>query len=85
MHNFIDNHLQPHPHPNPPLEGEGTAQRDFFNQLHKIFCSPFKGEAGRGMGFLLIRPHPHPNPPLEGEGFVFSPPLEGEGNSKSRG
>ena len=44
----------PHPHLNPPLEGEGTVQRDFFNQLHKIFSSPFKGEGGRRMGFAAI-------------------------------
>jgi len=32
--------------------------------------SPFKGEAGRGMGEIAAStlPHPHPNPPLEGEG-----------------
>ena len=35
--------------------------------------SPFKGEAGRGMGSWRRRearllPHPHPGPPLEGEG-----------------
>jgi GT2 family glycosyltransferase len=44
----------PHPHPNPPLDplrgpfhgGEGTVGRNFFNS------SPFKGEAGRGMGYL---------------------------------
>ncbi len=31
--------------------------------------SPFKGEAGRGMGTALPGdPHPHPTPPLEGEG-----------------
>jgi hypothetical protein len=30
-----------HPHPNPPLEGEGT---DYF--------SPFKGEIERGMGSI---------------------------------
>ena len=30
--------------------------------------SPFKGEAGRGMGENTSATHPHPNPPLEGEG-----------------
>jgi hypothetical protein len=34
------------------------------------YSSPFKGEAGRGMGEIAAPtlPHPHPNPPLEGEG-----------------
>ncbi len=34
--------------------------------------SPFKGEAGRGMGFSRDAKdnHPHPNPPLEGEGAI---------------
>jgi Cu(I)/Ag(I) efflux system membrane protein CusA/SilA len=38
------------------------------NQPHH--SSPFKGEAGRGMGENLAHstPHPHPNPSLEGEG-----------------
>jgi Cu(I)/Ag(I) efflux system membrane protein CusA/SilA len=34
------------------------------------YSSPFKGEAGRGMGESLVHSttHPRPNPPLEGEG-----------------
>jgi hypothetical protein len=34
------------------------------------YSSPFKGEAGSGMGEVVAStlPHPHPNPPLEGEG-----------------
>ncbi|MDP2751617.1 MAG: hypothetical protein Q8O31_03300, partial [Rhodocyclaceae bacterium] len=32
--------MDPHPPPNPPLEGEGEM----------LLPSPFKGEAGRGMG-----------------------------------
>jgi hypothetical protein len=37
---------------------------------HATRPSPFKGEAGRGMGFCvrLRLTHPHPNLPLEGEG-----------------
>ncbi|MCM2307180.1 MAG: CusA/CzcA family heavy metal efflux RND transporter [Sulfuritalea sp.] len=37
--------------------------------LERLHSSPFKGEAGRGMGEEGgAQPHPHPNPPLEGEG-----------------
>jgi len=37
--------------------------------------SPFKGEAGRGMGgSAALTPHPHPNLPPEGEG-TLAPPL----------
>ena len=37
-----------------------------------VFSSPFKGEAGRGMGMApMLGPHPHPSPPLEGEGASF--------------
>lgn len=38
--------------------------------MQEKYTSPFKGEAGRGMGEIatLTLPHPHPNPPLEGEG-----------------
>ncbi len=32
--------------------------------------SPFKGEAGRGMGRGGRLAHPHPVPPLEGEGAM---------------
>jgi hypothetical protein len=36
-----------------------------------ISSSPFKGEAGRGMGLCgrSQSTHPHPDPPLEGEGI----------------
>jgi hypothetical protein len=34
----------PHPHPNPPLEGEGTSQTKRENSL------PFKGRVRVGMG-----------------------------------
>ena len=55
--------------------GQGNRMNDAV-----VFSSPFKGEAGRGMGFddvvccpppCLLLPHPHPNPPLEGEGASF--------------
>ena len=44
-----------------------------------MFSSPFKGEAGRGMGwikrmFCATFTHPHPNPPLEGEGALIRLP-----------
>jgi very-short-patch-repair endonuclease len=45
--------LQPHPHPDPPLEGEGA-------QPHPHPDPPLEGEG--------VQPHPHPDPPLEGEG-----------------
>jgi hypothetical protein len=40
-----------------------------FREAGKSY-SPFKGEAGREMGFRcrIDEPHPHPNPPLEREG-----------------
>ncbi len=40
------------------------------------FSSPFKGEAGRGMGQVQAGPqtHPHPGPPLEGEGGDLTRP-----------
>ena len=44
--------------------------------VRSIFSSPFKGEAGRGMGTKrtfrrrssTCLPHPHPSPPRDGEG-----------------
>ncbi len=36
--------------------------------LERLHSSPFKGEAGRGMGENGVQTHPHPSPPLEGEG-----------------
>ncbi|MFC5302638.1 endonuclease domain-containing protein [Azospira restricta] len=38
---------EPHPHPSPPLEGEGEEP---FHAVDTGLPSPFKGEAGRGMG-----------------------------------
>jgi len=49
------------PHPNPPLEGEGTV---FY-----LIPPPLPFREGVGGGREL-KP-PHPNPPLEGEGTVF--------------
>jgi len=43
-HKHLERLEATHPHPNPPLEGEGAN-----------FSSPFKGEAGRGMGFDAAR------------------------------
>ena len=45
-HSFL---LMPCPHPDPPLEREGT--REAKRSAH--FSSPFKGEGGRGMGKIL--------------------------------
>jgi hypothetical protein len=68
-----------HPHPNPPLEGEGfkaaTPNAGRGAAVEPLFPLPFKGRAGVGMVLPLISiapqepHHPHPNPPLEGEGF----------------
>ncbi len=43
--------------------------------------SPFKGEAGRGMGRgwtfpATYLPHPYPCPPLEGEGVCAQPRMK---------
>ncbi|BCB27138.1 cation efflux system protein CusA [Sulfurimicrobium lacus] len=41
-----------------------------LERLQSPHSSPFKGEAGRGMGEADLDTHPHPNPPLEGEGTI---------------
>jgi alkylation response protein AidB-like acyl-CoA dehydrogenase len=58
----------------PDAEGKlvpGTRGISLFIVPKFLVSSPFKGEAGRGMGFTANgeKPHPHPNPPLEGEGM----------------
>ncbi|MDP1611175.1 MAG: efflux RND transporter permease subunit [Sulfuritalea sp.] len=53
--------------------------------LERLHSSPFKGEAGRGMGEEGgAQPHPHPNPPLEGEGIRQSAEVEGGGTFDQR-
>src|SRR5579883_2958345 len=67
-------HSTPSP-PNPPLEGEGyilIAPRRDSRTPH--FSSPFKGEAGRGMGFaqrLATQHHPRPTLPLKGRAISW--------------
>jgi hypothetical protein len=47
-----------------------TFNRRVVEMALRSGTSPFKGEAGRGMGLNAAArlPHPHPTPPLEGEG-----------------
>ena len=53
--------------------------------LERLHSSPFKGEAGRGMGEEDgAQLHPHPNPPLEGEGIRQSAEVEGGGTFDQR-
>jgi two-component system, sensor histidine kinase and response regulator len=62
---------QPHPHPNLPLEGEGTKPSNSASILHQGDASlpPLEGEC-----------HTSSLPPLQGEGYTSSlPPLQGEG------
>ena len=53
--------IRPHPHPNPPLEGEGANVKELLRHLILTFplkwreqnSSPFKGEVGWGMGEFI--------------------------------
>ena len=63
----------------------GTKGISLFVVPKFLVSSPFKGEAGRGMGFDVSHDsdsrenHPHPRPPLEGEGAEKAAPHEREG------
>jgi hypothetical protein len=74
-----------HPHPDPPLEGEGidppilSLTLPLKGREYSAFDrpSPFKGEIGRGMGLYNWLPYLHPTVtrPLKGRELIHpSPP-----------
>ncbi|MDO9012041.1 MAG: site-specific DNA-methyltransferase, partial [Gallionella sp.] len=52
----------------PPFDSKADYRTKVILPAPRSNSSPFKGEAGRGMGENSSATHPHPNPPLEGEG-----------------
>jgi hypothetical protein len=79
---YLTRRLQTHPHPNPPLEGEGSNKyvpKEPLNYSSRRLLLLLQGGGWEGDGFCFptktmgyltrrLQTHPHPNPPLEGEG-----------------